>query len=213
MTIVPLDTARLRAALDELASRDPDVAAALARTGYPEPRVHEPGFATLLRAVAAQQISTAAAAAVWRRVEAALEGEVTAASVLALAETDLRACGFSGRKVEYARGLAAAVEAGVLPLKALPAMAEEDAVAAITALRGFGRWSAEIYLLFALGRADSFPADDLGLQVGFQRLKRLEARPGGKDLRALVEPWRPFRGAGALLLWHYYGTATLDGTG
>lgn len=212
MTIVPLDAARLGTALGELAARDSDVAAALARLGRPAPRVREPGFATLLRAVAAQQISTAAAAAVWRRVEAAAGGEVTAARILALEDADLRACGFSGRKVEYAKGLAAAVASGALPLDALAAMDEEAAVAAITALRGFGRWSAEIYLLFALGRADAFPADDLGLQVGYQRLKRLDARPGAKALRVLVEPWRPFRGAGALFLWHYYGAATLDGT-
>ena len=77
-------------------------------------------------------------------------------------------------------------------------------------LRGFGRWSAEIYLLFALGRADIFPADDLGLQVGMQRLKRLEARPNRKALDLLVEHWRPLRGCGAIFLWHYYGAATLD---
>ena len=87
---------------------------------------------------------------------------------------------------------------------------EEEAIAAISALRGFGRWSAEIYLLFALGRADIFPADDLGLQIGMQRLKGLEARPKRKAMDALAEPWRPLRGCGAIFLWHYYGSATLD---
>ena len=212
MAIVPLDAERLRAALDDLAARDPDVARALALTGYPEPRVRDPGFATLLQVVAAQQISTLAAAAIWRKLKATLggDGEVTPAGVLALDEAALRACGFSGRKVEYAKGLAEAVASGALPLDALAGMDEEAAIAAISALRGFGRWSAEIYLLFALGRADVFPADDLGLQIGFQRLKRLPERPGGKALRGLVEPWRPLRGAGAVFLWHYYGGATLD---
>lgn len=211
MAIVPLDAARLRAALDDLALLDPDVARALPLTGYPEPRVRDPGFPTLLRVVAAQQLSTLAAAAIWRKLEAALAGgEVTPARVLALDDAALRACGFSGRKVEYAKGLAAAVASGDLALEKLADMDEEAATAAVTALRGFGRWSAEIYLLFALGRADVFPADDLGLQIGYQRLKRLHERPGGKALRGLVEPWRPFRGAGAVFLWHYYGNATLD---
>ena len=84
---------------------------------------------------------------------------------------------------------------------------------AIAAQRGFGRWSAEIYLLFALGRADIFPADDLGLQIGMQRLKRLEARPKRKVMDQLAEPWRPVRGCGAIFLWHYYGAATLDERG
>jgi DNA-3-methyladenine glycosylase II len=210
LTIEPLDTARLRAALDDLAARDPDVARALPLTGYPEARVRDPGFPTLLRVVAAQQLSTLAAAAIWRKLDAVLAGEVTPARVLALDDAALRACGFSGRKVEYAKGLAGAVASGAVSLDALAGLDEEAAIGAIVALRGFGRWSAECYLLFALGRADVFPADDLGLQIGFQRLKRLPERPSGKALRALVEPWRPFRGAGAVFLWHYYGKATLD---
>lgn len=191
---------------------DPELAAALARIGYPEPRVREPGFATLLRVIVAQQVSTASAAAIWRRLEAALGGAVAPGPFLTLGEAGLRACGFSGPKIRYGQGLAAAVLDGSLPLAALATMAEEEAVAALTALKGLGRWSAEIYLLFALGRADAFPADDLALQVAYQRLKALPARPNGKALRALVEPWRPFRGAGAVFLWHYYGAATLDET-
>jgi DNA-3-methyladenine glycosylase II len=175
--------------------------------------VRDPGFPTLLRVVAAQQLSTLAAAAIWRKLDAVLAGEVTPARVLALDDAALRACGFSGRKVEYAKGLAGAVASGAVSLDALAGLDEEAAIGAIVALRGFGRWSAECYLLFALGRADVFPADDLGLQIGFQRLKRLPERPSGKALRALVEPWRPFRGAGAVFLWHYYGKATLDEEG
>lgn len=207
-----LEAPRLKAALDALAVGDPELAAALARIGYPEPRVREPGFATLLRVIVAQQVSTASAAAIWRRLEAALGGAVAPGPFLALGEAGLRACGFSGPKIRYGQGLAAAVLDGSLPLAALATMAEEEAVATLTALKGLGRWSAEIYLLFALGRADAFPADDLALQVAYQRLKALPARPKGKALRALVEPWRPFRGAGAVFLWHYYGAATLDET-
>ena len=100
--------------------------------------------------------------------------------------------------------------AGELDLVALQHQDEEAAVSSLTRLKGFGRWSAEIYLLFAHGRADVFPADDLAVQIAYQRLKRLDARPTGKALRALAEPWRPFRGAAAVFLWHYYGAATLD---
>lgn len=208
--IQPLDEARLKAALDQLAALDPDIAAALPRIGYPAPRTREPGFATLLRIVVAQQISTKAAAAIWSRLEAVAAPTLSAESLLALTDGQFRAVGFSTRKVEYARDLARAVAEGRLDLEALAMHEEEDLVAKIAALRGFGRWSAEIYGLFALGRVDIFPADDLALQVAAMRLKRLPARPKAKVLREVAEAWRPLRGAAAVFLWHYYGAATLD---
>ena len=206
----PLDAARLCSMLDALAQADPDLRAAIARVGYPAPRQRDPGFGTLLRIILAQQVSTASAAALWRKLEAALGGDVTPASFLTLDDRALRACGFSARKVEYARGMCAAILGQSLDLAALALLEEEAAISALVALRGFGRWSAEIYLLFALGRADVFPADDLAVQIAYQRLKRLDARPSAKALRALTEPWRPYRGAAAVFLWHYYGAATLD---
>lgn len=209
----PLPQAALAAALDRLAALDDDVAKALARIGYPPPRQRAPGFATLLRIMVAQQLSTRSAAAIWGRLEHACAPLVAAESFLDLDEGALRAIGFSRQKTAYGRGLAEAVASGSLDVAKLAAMPEEDAIAAISALRGFGRWSAEVYLLFALGRADVFPADDLGLQIGMQRLKRLDARPNRKAMAALAEPWRPWRGAGAIFLWHYYGSATLDDRG
>ena len=205
-----LDAARLRAMLNALAIEDVDLRRAIARVGYPAPRQRDPGFATLLRIILAQQVSTASAAALWRKLEAALAGEVSAERFLTLDDAALRACGFSARKVEYARGLCAALAAGTLDIDGLLHIDEEAAVAALVRLHGFGRWSAEIYLLFALGRADVFPADDLAVQIAYQRLKRLDARPSAKSLRTLTEPWRPYRGAAAVFLWHYYGAATLD---
>jgi DNA-3-methyladenine glycosylase II len=206
----PLDATRLRAMLDELAARDPDLAAAIARLGYPAPRQRDPGFATLLRIILGQQVSTASAAAIWRKLEAALCGDVTPSAFLALDDAALRAAGFSGRKADYARGLSRAIADGGLDVAALDHLDEDAAVEALVRLRGFGRWSAEIYLLFALGHADAFPADDLAVQIAYQRLKGLAARPSGKVLRLLCEPWRPYRGAAAVFLWHYYGAATLD---
>jgi DNA-3-methyladenine glycosylase II len=209
-TGIGLDAARLRAMLNALAIEDVDLRRAIARVGYPAPRQRDPGFATLLRIILAQQVSTASAAALWRKLEAALAGELSAERFLTLDDAALRACGFSARKVEYARGLCAALAAGTLDIDSLLHIDEEAAVAALVRLRGFGRWSAEIYLLFALGRADVFPADDLAVQIAYQRLKRLDARPSAKSLRTLTEPWRPYRGAAAVFLWHYYGAATLD---
>jgi DNA-3-methyladenine glycosylase II len=210
MTSHPLSETALAAGIDRLAAIDADVARALERIGYPAPRQREPGFATLLRIMVAQQLSTRSAAAIWGRLEAACGPAVSAERFLELEETAFRSIGFSRQKMAHGRALAEAVAGGALDLEALATVPEEDAIAAISALRGFGRWSAEIYLLFALGRADVFPADDLGLQVGMQRLKRLEARPKRSAMDALAEPWRPLRGCGAIFLWHYYGTATLD---
>lgn len=129
---------------------------------------------------------------------------------LALDEGAFRTIGFSRRKMEYGRGLAEAVASGALDLDALAHAPEEEAIAALVGLRGFGRWSAEVYLLFALGRADVLPGDDLGLQVGMQRLKGLGARPTRKVMDELAEPWRPWRGCGAIFLWHFYGATTLE---
>jgi len=206
----PLSARALCQGIDRLAEVDQDVARALARIGYPAPRQREPGFATLLRIMVAQQLSTKSAAAIWARLEAACGSAVSAQRFLELEEAAFRTVGFSRQKMAYGRALAEAIAGGALDLETLAAAPEDDAIAAISALRGFGRWSAEIYLLFALGRADIFPADDLGLQVGMQRLKRLEERPNRKAMDALAEAWRPLRGCGAIFLWHYYGNATLD---
>ena len=204
-----LDGPTLAGAIDRLAGVDADIAAALERIGYPIPRLREPGFATLLRIMVAQQVSTRAAAAIWGRLEQACMPLVSAERFLALDDAALRAVGLSRRKIEYGRGLALAVAGKTLDLESLTDRAEEAAIATISALRGFGRWSAEIYLLFALGRTDSFPGDDLAVQIGMQRLKGLPARPDRRRMDALAEPWRPYRGCGALFLWHYYGATTL----
>jgi DNA-3-methyladenine glycosylase II len=209
-TLQRLDGPALARAIDRLAGVDADIAAALERIGYPLPRLREPGFPTLLRIMVAQQVSTRAAAAIWDRLELACAPLVSAERFLGLDDATLRAIGLSRRKMEYGRGLAEAVAGRVLDLDGLAGQAEEAAIAAISALRGFGRWSAEIYLLFALGRTDSFPGDDLAVQIGMQRLKGLPVRPDRRRMDALAEPWRPYRGCGALFLWHYYGAATLD---
>ncbi|MGH6944237.1 MAG: DNA-3-methyladenine glycosylase family protein, partial [Geminicoccaceae bacterium] len=206
----PLSARVLNDAIDHLARLDPDVARALERIGYPEPRQRVAGFSTLLRIMTAQQVSTRSAAALWARLEQACGRDVTAEAFLALDEPGLKAIGLSRQKMAYGRGLALAVAGGALDLERLATAPEDEAIAAIVTLHGFGRWSAEIYLLFALGRTDVFPADDLALQVAMQRLKGLAARPTRKAMDVLAEPWRPVRGCGAIFLWHLYGRATLD---
>lgn len=209
--VEPLSGPVLAQAIDRLASIDPDIEAAVTRIGYPIPRLRPPGFATLLRIMVSQQVSTRAAAAIWGRLEAACDDAATPDRFLALDEAALRAIGLSGRKMDYGRGLASAIIGGTLDLDGLADLSDEEAIAELCGLKGFGRWSAEIYLLFALSRADSWPADDLAVQVGMQQLKGLETRPDRKEMDILAGPWRPLRGCAAILLWHVYGAATLDG--
>lgn len=202
--------AGLRAMLGEIAARDPDVARVLPLVGHPAARARDPGFATLLRIITAQQISTLAANAIWGRLATLLGDPVEPAAYLRATGEQLRAVGLSARKAGYGHALATAFAEGGLDAALLDGMDDEAVIQAITRLPGLGRWSAEIYLLFAMGRADAFPADDLAIQVGFQRLKRLDARPKAKELRGQIEHWAPYRGAGAILLWEVYGAATLD---
>ena len=198
-----LDKAGLARALDHLAAGDPALAAARRRAGEPKLRRWPQGFATLFDIIVGQQVSTAAATAIKARLRAKL-GEITADGILAASDETLTGCGLSRQKLAYVRDLAAHVAAGRLDLKTLARLAEEDAIAMLTEVKGIGRWTAEIYLLFALGRPDVFPADDLALAVGMQRLRRFAERPSARRLREMAESWQPWRGAAAHFLWHYY---------
>lgn len=197
-----IDAEQLGVSLDALAEVEPAFAAALARVGYPEPRIGRPGYVTLLRAIVGQQVSIKAAAAIWARVDAAAGGADDPANLLAIGEEVLRAAGLSRMKALYARSLAEEVVSGRLDLHALPAD-DEAAIAAMTAVKGIGRWSAEIYLLFAEGRLDIWPAGDLAVQIEIGRILGLPARPTEKHTRALAESWRPHRGAAAVFAWHH----------
>lgn len=193
----------IRETLDALGQRDPDIARAITLVGYPEPRNREPGFGALLNIVAAQQVSTASAAAIRGRLLAAID-PLTPENFLLASDETLRAVGFSRRKVEYGRGIAEAMRSGLLDAERLAAASDDEVVAALTALRGLGRWSAEIYMLFALRRPDVWPAEDLAIQEALRRLKGLEDRPLRAISEPIVESWRPWRGVAALFLWHYY---------
>ncbi len=199
----------LAADLAALAARDADVAREIARVGMPPSRARPPGFATLLRIIIGQQVSTSSAAAMWSKLEAGHGGKVDAAAILDCTPDTLRAFGFSRQKAAYALGLAHDCHAGRLDLARLGRRSDAAAIAELITVKGIGVWTAEIYLLFALRRADVFPAGDLALQVGFQRLKRRRTRPTQEQLRKLVAPWQPYRGAAAQLLWHSYANPPL----
>ena len=194
---------QLKSSLDAIAAIEPRFADAIAETGYPEPRLRDPGYATLLRTIVGQQVSVAAAASVYNKLETLL-GDGCAPEKLVAQDFDaLRACGLSRQKQGYARSLAELAMTGALPLDALPAD-DEEAIAYLTRVKGIGRWSAEIYLLFAEGRTDIWPAGDLAVQEGVGRLLKLDARPSEKEIRVIAEKWRPHRGAAAIFTWHIY---------
>jgi len=192
-----------RAALDQLAGCDPDLARIEAAAGPLPWRRRPPGFEGLLQAIVGQQISNQAAAAIWGRLRV-VPGALAPAGLLALGEEALRGAGLSRPKVAHARALAEAFADGRLEAAALAAMADEEAIAVIAAVRGMGRWSAEVYLLFALERDDVFPAGDLALAGAAAALKGLPARPGPVALRAMAQAWQPWRGLAARLLWHHW---------
>jgi DNA-3-methyladenine glycosylase II len=186
------------------------MADAIAAIGAPPPRARPADFATLMDVIIAQQVSTASAQAISRRLTEKL-GKVRPEAFAALTEEDLRAIGFSRQKMAYGRDLAAAFLDGRVSVPKLRKMEDEAAIAALTMVKGIGRWSAEVFLLFSLQRPDVMPAQDLALMVAAQRMKRLRARPDAKKLLKIAEPWRPFRSYGARMLWHYYRNGSRDG--
>ena len=196
-------TDSMRAACDALAAADPAFARAIERAGYPEPRVRERGYGTLLRTIIGQQVSVAAAASIWRKLEEQCGDLEQPANVAKASDEQLRAAGLSRQKASYARSLAEEVTSGRLDLNNLPAD-DEEAIVALTRVKGIGRWSAEIYLLFAEGRGDVWPAGDLAVQIEIGRILGHDARPSEKAIRELAEAWRPHRGAAAILAWHHY---------
>ena len=203
-----LTAEKLRDDLDAVAAREPRLAVQLARIGYPEPRLRERGTKTLLRTIVGQQVSVAAAASMWRKLEAELGADFTPACLLERDFETLRACGLSRQKQGYARSLCELVAAGELDFGTLPAD-DEEAIALLTRIKGIGRWSAEIYLLFAEGRPDIWPAGDLAVQEGVKRLLDLTERPAEKATRMLAESWSPQRGAMAIFTWHFYANPAL----
>ena len=198
-----LTTEQLTEAMDALAAREPAFAVALERIGYPPPRISERGFGTLLRTIIGQQVSVTSAQATYRKLEGIVGSLDDPANIIAATDEQLRAAGLSRQKASYARSLSTLVTSGELDLANLPED-DEEAIAKLVAVKGIGRWSAEIYLLFAEGRTDIWPAGDLAVQIEIGRLLGHEARPSEKLVRELAEAWRPHRGAAAIFAWYHY---------
>ncbi|PZU11793.1 DNA-3-methyladenine glycosylase 2 family protein [Sphingomonas sp.] len=199
-----LSAADLRRGLDALALVEPAFATGLATHGYPEPRTGMRGHVSLLRTIVGQQVSTASANAIYRRLEALIGAEMDPATLAATPDEALRAVGLSRQKISYVKSLAGLVADGELDLAALPAD-DEEAIAQLTRIKGIGRWSAEIYLLFAEGRPDVWPAGDLAVQIEIGHLLGHDERPAEKLVRSLSGRWSPYRGALAIFTWHHYG--------
>ena len=193
---------RLEEGIEALAG-EPVFRAILDRAGAPRFRRCRNGFATLLHIILEQQVSIDAAAAMHRRLSG-LCLPLAPGPFLALDDATLRSCGFSRQKMDYARRLAKAVDSGALDFEQLDSASDDAALAELVSLKGIGRWSAEIYLIFALGRADVWPAADLGLQLGIMECLGLDSRPSERALREMGERWQPWRSVAACIFWQSY---------
>jgi DNA-3-methyladenine glycosylase II len=202
-------TESLTNSLLALAEREAAFAKVLDTHGHPEPRASAPGVETLLRTIVGQQVSVAAARSMWNKLTSIFGEPVDLEKLLDASDEKMREAGMSRQKAGYLRSLAGLVLSGELDLANLPED-DEAAIALLTKIKGIGRWSAEIYLLFAEGRHDVWPAGDLAVQIEIGKLMGLDGKPTEKQLRELAEKWRPHRGAAAVLAWHSYNAPPLD---
>ena len=201
-------TESLSQSLKALAEREEAFAKVLDTHGHPEPRAMAPGVETLLRTIVGQQVSVQAARSMWNKLAAKFGQPVDLKALLVASDEEMREAGMSRQKAGYLRSLAGLVLSGELDLAHLPED-DEEAIAELIKIKGIGRWSAEIYLLFAEGRHDVWPAGDLAVQIEIGKLMGLDSKPTEKQLRELAEAWRPHRGAAAVLAWHSYNAPPL----
>lgn len=193
----------LKQGAEELARRDTDFARLYETVGLPGLRSRASGYGTILKIISAQQVSVAAARAINGRMDD-VANPMTPEKFLSLGDDDIRAIGFSRQKMGYGRGIAQSVVDGDFSFRRIARLDDEPAIEYMVRLKGIGRWTAEVYLLFALRRPDLWPLDDLGIIKGVQILKRMEARPDKRQMQELGENLRPWRSVAARLLWHYF---------
>jgi DNA-3-methyladenine glycosylase II len=203
LTLPILTTATLPAALSALTARDARLARIVAEFGPPPLWAREPGFPTLLHIILEQQVSLASARAAFDRLRE-IAAPLTPERFLELDDVTLKTAGFSRQKTRYGRELARAIGSGSLDLAALHSRDDDAVREALTRVVGIGQWTADIYLLMALGRSDVWPAGDLALATAARHAFGLEAVPDSAALAALGEPWRPWRAVAARVLWHFY---------
>ena len=198
-----LNERSLAVAAKKLVASDPDLARIVTAYGLPPLWEREPGFATLVYIILEQQVSLASAKAAFTRLQATL-GRITPDNFLTLNHAELKTIGFSRQKTLYAQLLAEAILDQQLDLAALHELPDDEVRTTLKQLKGIGDWTADIYLLMALGRPDIWPRGDLALVVAMQRIKQLPTRPTAQEFAALGESWKPFRAVAARLLWHFY---------
>ena len=189
-------------ALDALAARDPDIARTLATLGPPPDRSLPATYDTLARAIVGQQVSRVAATAIIKKMQA--QGLTAVETIARLTPDEMMRAGLSRRKAEYLIGIADEIVSGRLDLTSLATMSGDAVQDRLVSLRGVGAWTADNFRLFALADMDAWPVNDVALQEAMRRLKCLEIRPKAAEMEELALPWRPYRGAGALVLWHLY---------
>jgi DNA-3-methyladenine glycosylase II len=199
----PLTQRSLLRATRELAAQDPDLAAVVDRYGPPPLWARDPGFHTLIHIVLEQQVSLASAKAAYDRLLVAT-GRLVPERFLALSDAELKAVGFSRQKAVYGRGLAQAILDGRIDLARLETLDDDQVKVRLTAIKGIGPWTADIYLLMVLRRPDTWPSGDLALASAVQRVKRLRAQPTPERLERVGRAWQPWRAVAARILWHYY---------
>jgi DNA-3-methyladenine glycosylase II len=199
-----VDADTLAEGVAHLVAVDPDLARITARNGPPPAWRRPEGFATLVILVLEQQVSLASAAAAYRRLVDVLGGPPQPEAFLGLDDLALRAIGFSRQKASYVRGIAAALEAGQLRLDDLGSCDDDTVRSRLTAVRGIGPWTAECYLLSALGRPDVWPTGDRALHVALVGVKGLSEPPDAETAVELAASWRPWRAVAARMLWHDY---------
>jgi DNA-3-methyladenine glycosylase II len=194
----------LASAVDELCRRDRSLAAIVDAYGIPPLWAREPGFGTLVHIILEQQVSLASARAAYHRLRQLVSGDLTPERFLTLDDEALKGAGFSRQKTGYARGLAEGLASGMLDLSTVAAAPDDEALEMLVAIKGIGPWSAQIYLLMALGRPDIWPLGDRALAVAAQHALALEACPRAEQLSAIGASWMPWRSVAARVLWHYY---------
>lgn len=189
--------------IEELTKRDRDLAKIIDNYGYPPQWQREPGFSTLIRIILEQQVSYASAQATFTRLNNAVDN-LCPQSFLLLDDLQLKAIGFSRQKTNYGRILAQAVIERTLDLAGLEKLADDEIRQKLTAIKGIGHWTVDIYLMMALQRQDVFPSKDLAVAIAVKEIKDLAVRPTILELETIAQTWKPYRAIATQILWHYY---------
>ena len=201
--ITRFDKDNFRGFADELTLRDPDLKRIVDTWGYPPMWTRPPGFASLVLIILEQQVSLASAFAAYKKLTE-FAGQITPEAILQMSDAELRACYFSRQKTGYVRHLANLITSGTLRLELMDNMSDEEVRTALKQVKGIGDWTADIYLIFCLQRADHFPVGDLAMVNSMRFEKRISSDVLKPGLIEIAEQWRPFRSIATMVLWHGY---------